>query len=137
VQLRAEARSHDAKFRELIVKEIRAAFERAAATVRNTAGKAGRVQFEGALDYDSFRLKADEPCVAAAVAAIEAEGMEAELAVTNGGLDANWFTAHGIPTVTLGCGQRNIHTAREELDIAEFHQARRIALRLATAGDSL
>jgi tripeptide aminopeptidase len=137
VQLRAEARSHDAKFRELIVKEIRAAFERAAATVRNTAGKAGGVQFEGALDYDSFRLKADEPCVAAAVAAIEAEGMEAELAVTNGGLDANWFTAHGIPTVTLGCGQRNIHTAREELDIAEFHQARRIALRLATAGDSL
>ena len=56
----------------------------------------------------------------------------AEFAVTNGGLDANWLTAHGIPTVTLGCGQRNIHTAREQLDIAEFQRARRIALRLAT-----
>ena len=36
---------------------------------------------------------------------------EPELAITNGGLDANWLTAHGIPTVTLGCGQQNIHTA--------------------------
>ena len=61
--------------------------------------------------------------------------MKPELAVTNGGLDANWLTAHGIPTVTLGCGQRNIHTAAEELDIAEFQQARRIALRLATAAE--
>jgi tripeptide aminopeptidase len=71
------------------------------------------------------------------VAAIKAEGLAAELAVTNGGLDANWLTEHGIPTVTLGCGQRNIHTAQEELDIAEFHQSRRIALRLATGGESL
>jgi tripeptide aminopeptidase len=137
VQIRAEARSHDASFRQRIVKEIRAAFERAAATIRNTAGKTGRVQFDGSLDYESFRLAEDEPCVAAAAAAIEAEGLKPELAVTNGGLDANWFTEHGIPTVTLGCGQRNIHTAREELDIAEFHQARRIALRLATGRESL
>jgi tripeptide aminopeptidase len=135
VQLRAEARSHEPKFRERIVQEIRAAFERAALNIRNTAGKTGRVQFEGSLDYEAFRLSPDEPCVATAMAAIEAEGLQADLAVTNGGLDANWLTAHGIPTVTLGCGQRNIHTVREELDVAEFHQARRIALRLATTAD--
>jgi tripeptide aminopeptidase len=51
-------------------------------------------------------------------------------------LDANWLTERGIPTVTLGCGQRNIHTSQEELDIADFHLARRIALRLATASES-
>jgi tripeptide aminopeptidase len=135
VQLRAEARSHEPKFRERIVQEIRAAFERAALNIRNTAGKTGRVQFEGSLDYEAFRLPAEEPCIAAAVAALQAEELEADLAVTNGGLDANWLTAHGIPTVTLGCGQRNIHTVREELDVAEFHQARRIALRLATTAD--
>jgi len=50
---------------------------------------------------------------------------------------ANWLTAHGIPTVTLGCGQRNIHTVDEQLVIAEFHLSRRVALRLATAADSL
>ncbi|MFO0792178.1 MAG: M20/M25/M40 family metallo-hydrolase [Pirellulales bacterium] len=132
VRLRAEARSHEPKFRERIVKEIEAAFKRAATAIRNTAGKCGSVAFDGDLDYEAFRLRVDEPCVVAASAAVAAEGLKPELGITNGGLDANWLTAHGIPTVTLGCGQRNIHTIAEELDIAEFQQARRIALRLAT-----
>jgi tripeptide aminopeptidase len=136
VHLKAEARSHDAKFRERIVNEIQSAFDRAVSTVRNTDGKCGKVTIDGRLDYESFRLSAKEPCVVASAAAIAAEGAKPELAVTNGGLDANWLTAHGIPTVTLGCGQRNIHTTAEQLDIAEFQLARRIALRLATAADS-
>ena len=136
VRIRAEARSHDPKFRQQIVKEIVEAFKRARALVRNIHGKSGSVQFQGRLDYESFRLSREEPCVVEAVRAIEAEGLEPELAVTNGGLDANWLSAHGLPTVTLGCGQRNIHTTQEELDIAEFHTARRIALHLATAADS-
>jgi tripeptide aminopeptidase len=132
VHIRAEARSHDPKFRQRIVKEIESAFKRAATAVRSVDGTCGRVRFEGRLDYESFRLSRDEPCVSAAAAAIEAENLTAEFAITNGGLDANWLTAHGIPTVTLGCGQLNIHTAREQLDIVEFQRARRIALRLAT-----
>lgn len=136
VRLRAEARSHDAKFRARIVREIESAFKEAAAAVHNTAGKCGRVKFDGHLDYDSFRLSPQEPCVVAASAALKAEGLHPELGITNGGLDANWFTAHGIPTVTLGCGQRNIHTAAEQLVIAQFQQARRIALHLATAANS-
>lgn len=136
VQLRAEARSHDPKFRARIVKEMERALRRAARQVRNTSGRHGSVHMEGRLDYESFRLSRDEPCVVAAAAAVQAEGCEPELAISNGGLDANWLTARGIPTVTLGCGQRNIHTAKEELDLADFHLARRIALRLATAAES-
>jgi len=136
VQIRAEVRSHDRRFRERIAEKIRSAFQQAAAKLRNTAGQRGRVQFQGRLDYESFLLARDEPCVAVAMAALAAEGLEPELAVTNGGLDANWLTGHGIPTVTLGCGQHHIHTTREELDIAEFHAARRIALRLATVAES-
>lgn len=136
VQIRAEARSHDAKFRARIVKEIHRAFEHAAKQVRNTSGKHGNVHIDGRLDYESFRLATSEPCVVAAAEAVRAEGREPEIAVSNGGLDANWLTARGIPTVTLGCGQRNIHTVKEELDIADFQLARRIALRLATARES-
>jgi tripeptide aminopeptidase len=132
VSLRVEARSHEPAFRQRIVKEIESAFQRAAKAVRNTAGKHGSVKFDGGVEYESFRLPPSEPCVVAAAAAVRAEGREPELAVSNGGLDANWLSARGIPTVTLGCGQRNIHTVAEELDIAEFHLARRIALRLAT-----
>ena len=56
------------------------------------------------------------------------------LAISNGGLDANWLNAHGIPTVTLGCGQMNVHTTSEMLDLAAFRDACRIALWLATSG---
>jgi tripeptide aminopeptidase len=136
VQLRAEARSHEPKFRRRIVKEIEGAFRRAARGVRNTAGQCGRIEFQGRLDYESFRLARDEPCVLAARAALQAEGREPELAISNGGLDANWLTAHGIPTVTLGCGQRNIHSVNEELSIADFQAACGIALRLATGTES-
>lgn len=136
VRIRAEARSHEPKFRERIVKEIKTAFERAACAVRNTAGKHGVVKIEGRLDYEAFRLAREEPCVVVLSAAVRAAGKEPEFAISNGGLDANWLTAHGIPTVTLGCGQRNIHSIHEELDIAEFHLAREIALRLATGTDS-
>lgn len=136
VRLRAEARSHEPKFRERIVKEITAAFHRAACAVRSTSGKYGTVDFQGQLDYEAFRLANNELSVVAAIEAVRAEGCEPELAISNGGLDANWLTAHGIPTVTLGCGQRNIHSVHEELEIADYHTARRIALRLATAADS-
>ncbi len=134
VDIRAEARSHDPQFRQEIVAAIRAAFEQAAAAVRNSHGCAGRVRFEGRLDYEAFKLAADEPCVLVAEAAVRAAGGQALRAVSNGGLDASWMTARGIPTVTLGCGQSDVHTTSERLDIGEFQKACRIGLLLATGG---
>ncbi len=132
VEIRAEARSHDPKFRLEIVAAIRQAFDQAAQSVRNVAGRAGRVEFDGRLDYEAFALAADEPCVLAAEAAVRAAGGEPQRAISNGGLDANWMTARGIPTVTLGCGQADIHTTSERLDIGQFQQACRIGMLLAT-----
>jgi tripeptide aminopeptidase len=79
-------------------------------------------------------LDANEPCVLAAEDAIRQLGLTPERAVSNGGLDANWTTWHGIPTVTLGCGQMNPHMVTESLDIPQFLNACRIALVLATGG---
>jgi tripeptide aminopeptidase len=133
VQLRAEARSHDQAFRQTIVNTIEAAFRAAAAEVRNIHGKCGQVRFHGRNDYEAFRLPDDDPSVLAAEEAVRAVGLEPQRATSNGGLDANWMTAHGIPTVTLGCGQMQIHTTSEFLDITAFRRACQIALRLATA----
>lgn len=133
VELQAEARSHAPKFRQRIVAEIEKAFAKASKEVRNETGAAGRVTIDGRLDYESFKLGQDEPCVAAAVAALAAEGLDPDYAIANGGLDANWMTAHGIPTVTLGCGQNDIHTTKEWLDLDHFTTACRVARRLATA----
>ena len=133
LKVRAEARSHDPKFRQKIVDQIRKSFEKAARELKNSAGRRGSVNVESTLKYESFRLEADTPSVQAAAAAIESLGMTAETRVCNGGLDANWMTAHGIPTVTLGCGQQGIHTVDEVLHIESYLQACRIGLRLATA----
>ena len=133
VMLKVEARSHDPKFRKRIIREIEQTFKRAAKEVRNEAGVSGKVKIEGHLDYESFLLKLDESCVRVAEQAIRSIGQEPSYAVANGGVDANWLTAHGIPAVSLGCGQKHQHMATEQLHVSEFEDACRIGLRLATA----
>lgn len=133
VQLRAEARSHNPKFRERIVKEMEKAFKKAAKDLKNSFKKGGSVSFEGRLDYEAFRLTEQDAAVQLAIAAVESVDREPELAISNGGLDANWLNAHGIPTVTFGTGQMSIHTVDEALNVPEFHLGCRIALHLATA----
>lgn len=132
VDIKAEARSHDPKFRAQIVRAIERAFQRAARRVRSASGVRGKVEVDGRLDYESFKMPDDDPAVLAAEAAIRSIGLEPLRGVSNGGLDANWMTANGIPTVTLGCGQMNIHTTSEQLDLKAYERACRVALRLAT-----
>lgn len=131
VELRVEARSHDAEFRKEMQAAIENAFHQAVGEVKNVNGQTGEVIIESNLQYESFVLADDEPSVIAAEAAIRATGLAPEKAIVNGGLDANWLTARGIPSVTMGCGQRNPHTVNETLDLDDFENACRIALRLA------
>jgi tripeptide aminopeptidase len=131
VTLKGECRSHDPKFRSRIVETFRKAFESAAKGLKNSAGRCGSVDFRSEPRYESFRLDESEPVVQIAAEATRKEGLHPEFRIVNGGLDANWMTAHGLPTVTLGCGQAGIHTVEETLDIEAFLQACRIGLRLA------
>jgi len=133
VLLRAEARSHDPKFRAQIVRQIEQAFAKAVREVRSVQGVGGNVKFDVRQDYESFRLDPSEPSVLAAQSAVRAVGLEPLLAISSGGLDANWLTENGIPSVTLGCGQVQPHTVAEALDVEAYRQACRIGLRLATA----
>ena len=95
----------------------------------------GEVRCRSQLDYDAFRLDAQEPCVLAADAAVRAIGAEPMRAITNGGLDANWLVRHGIPTVTFGAGQNDIHMVGEWVDVPAFLAGCRLALALATEGE--
>jgi tripeptide aminopeptidase len=131
--IRGEARSHDARFVRTITNAYRDAFRTAAKHVCDDRGRCGRIRFQTRLDYHPFRLKNDAPVVRLAVAAAEQAGLEPTFRVTNGGLDANWLVRHGIPTVTCGAGQNNIHTVDEYVDVAEFINGCRMALAVATS----
>ena len=132
VQIKAEARSHNTALRRRIVSRIESAFQRAAKSVKNTAGECGRVEIQGRLDYEAFRLKDKEPCVLEAETAIRELGGEPVRNIANGGLDANWMCVFDIPTVTFGTGQFNAHTVDEWMDLEEYRKACKLALRLAT-----
>ncbi|MGL6096786.1 MAG: M20/M25/M40 family metallo-hydrolase [Fimbriiglobus sp.] len=134
VLVRGESRSHDPKFFREITAAYKAAFQTAAAAVTTADGKPGKTKFLVRTDYYPFRLKDTAPVVERAKAGVAAIGRKPTLRVTNGGLDANWMTKHGIPTVTFGAGQNDIHTVKEWVDLTEFDAACRLAVELATAG---
>lgn len=132
LQLEAEVRSRSTSFRKKILKAWRAEFFAAAAALKNADGRSAEVRIEEDTRYEAFRLKRSEACLKEAVAAVRREGLSESSGPCDGGLDANWMTAHGFPTVTLGCGQHQIHTVDESLSIPEYLTGCRIALTLAS-----
>ncbi len=127
VEIQAEARSHDSSFRCTIADAIEHSFTEAAAQILSSGGTRVAAEVQRRVDYESFRLDADALPVKIAEAAIVESGGTPSHAVTDGGVDANWLVKHGIPTVTLGCGQRNVHTKSESLDVADYLRACHIA----------
>jgi tripeptide aminopeptidase len=134
VHVKGESRSHDPKVFRQITAAYKQAFANAAAAVTDDAGKKAKVQFLCNTDYQPFRLKDTTPVVQAAVAGVRGIGQEPVVRVANGGLDANWFVRHGIPTVTFGAGQNEIHTVNEWVDLVEYERGCELAVTLATAG---
>ncbi len=132
VRVYGESRSHDPRFVRAITAAYRAAFKNAAGQVRDVDGKTAKVKFVSHIDYHSFRLKEDAPVVQLAQAAAARLGWQPTLRVSNGGLDANWTVRHGIPTITFGAGQNNVHTVEEYVALGEFLDGCRLALALAT-----
>jgi tripeptide aminopeptidase len=133
LKLKGEVRSHDPEFRKQLVSEFRGAFERAVQQVKTSDGVPGSIVFEERLEYESFKLDESSPSVVEAVRAIRSAGLEPQTRISNGGLDANWLSSRGLPTVTLGCGQQDVHTVKETLHIPSFLDACRIAVLLATS----
>lgn len=132
VVLQAEARSHDREFRQQIVAAWRDAFETATDSLTNAGGQYASLKFEEEVRYEAFRIDDNSPCVLSAKAASEAIGLKPVAQICDGGLDANWMAVHGYPAVTMGCGQHDIHTVKERLNIPEFLAACQVGLALAT-----
>jgi tripeptide aminopeptidase len=130
-RVRGEARSHDMKFVHFIVAAYKDAFTVSATAVKDVDGKCAKIKFRSRQDYYPFRLSPDAPVVRHALQAARWAGIEASTRLTNGGLDANWLVRHGIPTITFGAGQRNVHTVEEYVQIRDFLNGCKLALALA------
>ncbi|MGY8768338.1 MAG: M20/M25/M40 family metallo-hydrolase [Pirellulales bacterium] len=136
VRVLAEARSHNVKFMKRIVKEIEKQFKWAAKQVKNVNGKSGRIEFDGQVDYEPFKLPDADASLLTAEQVIQDLGQESVRTIANGGLDANWLFKHGVPTVSLGCGQLNQHMVTEQLEIPWYLAACQVALQLAAGTEA-
>ncbi|QDU31763.1 Carboxypeptidase G2 precursor [Anatilimnocola aggregata] len=132
VHIVGEARSPELTFATEICQAYRAAFAKAQAEVTDAGGAKADVKFTSKPSYPPFNLPADSPAAARAIKAVESLGLKPITIFSNGGLDANWLVKHGVPTVTIGAGQYEIHTIKEYIDLPEFAQGCRLAILLAT-----
>ena len=128
----AEARSHDKAFRRKIIQTWQDAFKRAVGAVTNIHNQFGTVEFGPGPTYEPYALADDAPVVQAVRRAAEQIGLDIKLVHDNGGSDASWVVAHGIPCVTLNIGQRDVHTTDESIDLHDFERACELVIAIAT-----
>jgi tripeptide aminopeptidase len=132
VYIKGEARSPEAAFAAAITEAYRKAFAKAQAEIKDAGGATAEVKFNHKPSYPPFKIVDDAPVINHAKRAAESLGLTPKTVCSNGGLDANWFVKHGVPTVTIGAGQYEIHTVNEYVDLAEFANGCRLAVALAT-----
>jgi tripeptide aminopeptidase len=132
VHIKGEARSSDLAFAHAITEGFRQAFTKAQAEIRGAEGETAEVKFEASHAYPPFNLADDAPVVRHALRAAESIDMKPTTVFSNGGLDANWLVKHGLPTLTIGAGQYEVHTVKEYVHLPEFANGCRLAIALAT-----
>lgn len=133
--IRGEARSPEASFATKIAEAFKAAFAKAQGEVKDDGGETAKVTFTHKPAYPPFELAKDSPVVARATKALGLLGIEPNYLFSNGGLDANWLDKHGVPTITIGAGQAEIHTIKEYVNLDEYEKGCRLGILMATMED--
>jgi tripeptide aminopeptidase len=130
--VKGESRSPKAAFATQIALGFKRAFANAKKDVKDASGATAEVKFDHARAYPPFNLDKKSAVVDCASKAVGSLGLKPTYVFSNGGLDANWLDKHGIPTVTIGAGQYEIHTVNEYVDLPEYARGCRLAIALAT-----
>ena len=125
-------RSHNPNFIRSITNAYRDEFTKASRLVKDNRGRSLRLSFKALREYHPFLLKKNSYVVKKALAVAKSFGWNTKLIITDGGLDANWTASHGIPTITFGAGQKNVHTVKEYVVIKQYLYACHYAVALAT-----
>lgn len=133
--IKGEARSPESSFALKIAEGYKQAFTKAQSEVTDHEGDTAKVNFTHTASYPPFELGKDTPIVKRAAKAMQILGIEPVYIFSNGGLDANWLDKHGVPTITIGAGQAEIHTIKEYVNLTEFEKGCRLGVLLATLED--
>lgn len=133
--INGEARSPASAFATKIAEGYKEAFAMAQGEVTDDQGDRAEVKFSHRASYPPFELGRDTPIVRRATKALRMLDIEPVYVFSNGGLDANWLDKHGVPTITIGAGQAEIHTIKEYVNLQEYEKGCRLGVLLATLDD--
>jgi tripeptide aminopeptidase len=123
ISLEGEARSHDpvklAAQTAHMVECFTAAADKMTCTI---AGETVRpqVQIDVQADYPRMAVAEEAPVTRLALAAAAAAGQPLDIRLGGGGSDANIFNAHGIETIILATGMRDVHSAKESVTVDDM-----------------
>ncbi len=129
--VRGEARSLRDERLDEVMRSIRGAFTDAAARAKiSLGGEVRRAWIEERCEreYHSLRIPPDAPLVQLVMRAAQRHGVAVETVTIGGGSDANVYNRHGITSVNLGTGMRDIHTVNEWIDLPDFYRSAEIVL---------
>jgi len=123
VSLEGEARSHDPLKLEAQTAHMVACFERAADAMTRTIGDEvvrPQLRIDIQPDYPRMAVAEDAPVVRLAQDAATAAGQPLAIKLGGGGSDANIFNAHGIETIILATGMRDVHSPKESVAVDDM-----------------
>ncbi len=126
-----EARSLRDERLDEVMRTIRACFADAAARANITLGGESRrawIEEQCERKYHCFNLPAETPLVQLLMRAARTLGQTVRPVTIGGGSDANVFNLHGITSVNLGTGMRDIHTVNEWIDLPDFYRSAELVL---------
>ncbi len=123
VVVEGEARSHDTDKLAAQTAHMVDCFERAARNhTREIDGQAvtAQVKVEVLNDYPLVNVPLDAPILLLLQQAAGNLGRTLAIRAEGGGSDANIFNGHGIETVIVGTGMRDVHTVKESVSVADM-----------------
>jgi tripeptide aminopeptidase len=125
----AEARSRDEAKLAALVQEMLDCFAFAAAVTECEVEATVQDKYRG------YRLAADDPALVLARTALVAAGFEPRDVEVCGGADANVFNHRGLHCVNVANGMAKVHTAEEEIAVADLEAMVTVTLELIGAAN--
>lgn len=129
--VRGEARSLRDERLDDVMRQIRMAFADAAAAATVTLGGDVRrawIEETCEREYHAMHVSPDAPIVQLVLRSARKLEATVKTVTIGGGSDANVFNRHGIQSVVLGTGMRDIHTLGEWIDLEDFYRSAAIVL---------
>jgi tripeptide aminopeptidase len=126
-RIAVEARSRDERKLAELLQEILDCFS-FAATI-------SECEVEATVEdkYRSYRLAPDDPALVLAQAALDRAGFTPRHVEVGGGSDANVFNERGLHCVNVANGMANVHTAEEQIAVADLEAMVSVTLELVAA----